>query len=179
VPLALMWLESLVGQPIFTARNLLVSLPAVALLLGWLITRSRLVWPALAVLIALRVVALAPSYGTSPENWRAATAYVLNAARPSDCVAFYPLDASMPFDYYAHRPVQPHVEQYETPTVPAGCPRVWLVASHQGLPTGTAASRAHYAHYVAVRASLARRYPVHTTRSFGYASVIWVELFGR
>ncbi len=42
VPLVLMWLESLVGEPIFTPRNLLVSLPAVALLLGWVITRSRL-----------------------------------------------------------------------------------------------------------------------------------------
>ena len=65
----------------------------------------------------------------------------------------------MPFDYYAGRPVEPHVEQYETPAVPAGCSRVWLVASHQGLPTGTAASRAHYARYVALRAALARRYP--------------------
>ena len=179
VPLALMWLESLVGQPIFTARNLLVSLPAVALLLGWAITRSRLAWPALAVLIALRVVTLVPSYGTSPENWRAATAYVLHAARPGDCIAFYPLDASMPFDYYAHRPVQPHVEQYGTPTVPTGCPRVWLVASHQGLPSGTATSRAHYARYVAVRKSLARDYSNHTVRAFGYASVIWVERFER
>lgn len=179
VPVALMWLWSLVGQPIFTPRNLLVSLPAVALLLGWLLGRSRLGWAALAILIALRLVALVPSYGTSPENWRAATAYVLHAARPGDCIAFYPLDASMPFDYYAHRPVEPHVEQYATPTVPAGCPRVWLVASHQGLPTGTAGSRAHYAGYLAVRKSLARRYPDHTTRSFGYASVIWVELFER
>jgi mannosyltransferase len=184
VPLALMWLESLVGQPIFTARNLLVSLPAVALLLGWVIMSTRVppaaAWLAVGVLIAFRAVALAPSYGTSPENWRAATAYVLNAAEPGDCFAFFPLDASMPFDYYAARPVQPHVEQYETPTVPAGCSRVWLVASHQGLPTGgTATSRAHYAQYAAVRASLARRYPTHTTRSFGYASVIWVELFRR
>ncbi len=179
VPLALMWLESLVGQPIFTARNLLVSLPAVALLLAWAITRSRLAWAALVVLIALRVVALAPSYGTSPENWRAATAYVLHSARPGDCFAFYPLDAQMPFKYYAHRSVQPHVEQYETPTVPTGCPRVWLVASHQGLPTGTAASRAHFATYEAIRGTLARRYPHQSTRSFGYASVIWVQLFGR
>ena len=35
----LIW--SLVGQPIFTPRNLLVSLPAVALLLGWVIMSSR------------------------------------------------------------------------------------------------------------------------------------------
>jgi hypothetical protein len=53
------------------------------------------------------------------------------------------------------------------------------VASHQGLPTGTAASRAHHAGYVAVRDELARRYPNHSTRSFGYASVIWVDLFTR
>ena len=179
VPFALMWLESLVGQPIFTARNLLVSLPAVALLLAWAITRSRLAWPALVVLLALRVVALAPSYDTSPENWSAATAYVLHSARPGDCFAFYPLDAQMPFAYYAREPVEPHIEQYQTPRVPSGCPRVWLVASHQGLPTGTAASRAHYATYEALRRSLARRYPHQSTRSFGYASVIWVQLFGR
>jgi mannosyltransferase len=183
VPVGLMWFWSLIGQPIFTPRNLLVSLPAVALLLGWMIMSSRvaplLAWLAIAVLIALRADTLAPSYGTSPENWRAATAYVLASSRPGDCLAFYPLDASMPFDYYAGRPVQPHVEQYETPTIPTGCGRVWLVASHQGLPTGTATSRAHYARYVAVRTSLARRYPQRTVRSFGYASVIWVELFSR
>ena len=42
VPVALMWLESFIGQPIFTPRNLLVSLPAVALLLAWALLRSRL-----------------------------------------------------------------------------------------------------------------------------------------
>ena len=183
VPVGLMVVWSFIGQPIFTPRNLLVSLPAVSLLLAWVLLRSRSPqWPRgsrSAVLIALRAVALAPSYGTSPENWRAATAYVLHASRPGDCVAFYPLDASMPFDYYAGRPVAPHVEQYVTPAVPAGCSRVWLVASHQGLPSGTATSRAHYARYVAVRRALAQRYPHQVTRSFGYASVIWVSLFTR
>jgi mannosyltransferase len=184
VPVALMWIWSLVGQPIFTARNALVSLPAVALLLGWLIMSSRLppvvAWLTVGVLIVLRGAALAPTYGTSPENWRAATAYVVDAARPGDCIAFYPLDAQMPFDYYAHKPLQPHVEQYEAPRIPSDCPRVWLVASHQGVATGgTAASRAHYARYLAVRSVLARRYADHGTRSFGYASVIWVELFAR
>jgi mannosyltransferase len=183
VPVGLMLIWSFIGQPIFTPRNLLVSLPAVALLLGWAIMTTRvppvLAWVAVAVLIALRAVALAPTYGTSPEDWRAATAFVLHASRPGDCIAFYPLDGSMPFDYYAGRPVQPHVEQYQAPAAPNGCPRVWLVTSHQGLPTGTATSRAHYARYVALRAALARRYPHRSTRSFGYASVIWVELFSR
>lgn len=179
VPVALMWLWSLVGQSLFTPRNALVSLPAVALLLGWLLGRSRLGWAAVAILIGLRVVVLVPSYGVSPEDWRAATAYVLAGERPGDCVSFYPLDAKMPFAYYAGRPVKPYVERYETPRLPSGCARVWLVASHQGQPDGPAPARAHYDAWVALRAELARRYPRHTTTSFGYASVIWVELFSR
>lgn len=177
VPLVLMWLESLVGQPIFTARNLLVSLPAVALVVSWVIAQSRFAWVALVVLVALRAVALVPSYGTSPENWRAATAYVVGHERPGDCVAFYPQDARMPFAYYTHQPVKPYVERYQAPQVPPGCARAWLVASHQGLPTGPASSRAHYARFLAVRGELAHRYRHSFTRSFGYASVIWVELF--
>jgi mannosyltransferase len=179
VPVVLMWIWSVIGQSLFTPRNALVSLPAVALLLGWLLGRSRLGWAAVAILIALRVVALVPSYGTSPENWRAATAYVLKAERPGDCVAFYPLDGKMPFAYYAGQPVRPYVERYETPRLSPACSRVWLVASHQGQPDGPAPSRAHYATYVALRAELASRYPRRTTRSFGYASVIWVQLFAR
>lgn len=177
VPVVLMWLESLVGQSIFTARNLLVSLPAVALLLGWVLTRSRFAWPAVAVVIALRAAVLAPTYGTSPENWRAVTAFVTQAERPGDCVVFYPQDARMPFAYYAGQPVKPYIERYETPAVPSGCARVWLVASHQGLPTGPPASRAHYGRYIALRTELTRRYRQSVTRSFGYASEIWVELF--
>jgi mannosyltransferase len=177
VPVALMWIWSLVAQPVFTPRNALVSLPAVALLLGWLLGRSSVGWAAVAVLIALRVVALAPSYATSPENWRAATAFVLDAERPGDCMAFYPLDAKMPFTYYAGQRVKPYAERYETPRLRSGCARVWLVASHQGQPDGPAASRAHYAKYVALRDELTRQYARSVTRSFGYASVIWVQLF--
>jgi hypothetical protein len=172
-----MWLWSLVGQPLFTPRNALVSLPAVALLLGWLVVRTRLGWVAVAVVLGLRVVALAPSYGTSPEDWRAATDYVTASERPGDCVAFYPLDAQMPFAYYSGQTVKPHVERYDTPSLPAGCQRVWLVASHQGLPSGTATSRTHFARYVALRTRLNREFTGHSTGAFGYASVIWVELF--
>jgi mannosyltransferase len=177
VPIGLMWLWSLVGQPLFTPRNALVALPAVALLVGWLVARWSIGWVAVAVVIALRVVALAPSYGSSPENWRAATHYVTASERPGDCVAFYPLDASMPFAYYSGQSVKPYVERYETPSLPANCRRVWLVASHQGLPSGTASSREHFARYAAVRRALTRGYARNSTRAFGYASVIWVELF--
>ena len=178
VPLGLMWLWSLIGPPLFTPRNALVSLPAMALLVGWLVARTRLGWVAVAVVLALRVVALAPSYGTSPENWRAATAFLTASERPGDCVAFYPLDARMPFAYYAGQPVRPYIERYETPRLPDGCRRVWLVASHQGLPSGTATARAHFARYAALQRALRRRYGRGKTRAFGYASVIWVERFG-
>jgi mannosyltransferase len=177
VPVVLMWLWSLVGQSLFTPRNVLVSLPALALLLGWLLGRSRVGWAVVAILIALRVAVLVPSYGVSPEDWRAATAYVLAAERPGDCVAFYPLDGKMPFAYYAGQPVKPYVERYDAPQLPSGCARVWLVASHQGQPDGPAASRVHYDAYAELRSNLARRYPRQTATPFGYASVIWVELF--
>jgi mannosyltransferase len=177
VPVGLMWLESLLGQPIFTPRNLLVALPAVALLIGWLIAQSRFAWPSLVVLIVLRAVVLVPSYGTSPEDWRAATAYVLGSERAGDCRLFYPQDARMPFAYYAGEPVVPYIERYEAPQLPAGCARVWLVVSHQGQPSGPPAVRAHYARYVALRAALGRAYAHERTRRFGYASKIWVELF--
>jgi mannosyltransferase len=178
VPLGLMWLWSLIGPPLFTPRNALVSLPAVALLLGWLVARTWIGWVAVAVVLILRVVALVPSYGTSPENWRAATAFVTASERPGDCVAFYPLDARMPFAYYAGQAVRPYIERYETPRVPRTCRRVWLVASHQGLPSGTATARAHFARYAVLQRALRHRYGRGKTRAFGYASVIWVERFG-
>ena len=133
VPAAAALLESSVGQSVFQARYLLVSLPAVALLLGWAIAAPHvprvLALVTLAALIALRALQLAPAYGVSPENWRSATAYVVTRARAGDCIAFYPRDNRMPFEYYlpagararAPRPVlptlawgrvRPYVEDY-------------------------------------------------------------------
>jgi uncharacterized membrane protein len=207
VPVGLMWLESLVGQSIFTPRNVLVSLPAVALLLGWGLTRSRvppaLAWLAVAGLIALRALQLGPSYGTSPENWKAATAYVLHRSTASDCVAFYPLDSRMAFGYYVGgsgaggaprsvlpvlpwSEVKPYVERYATLSpaaidgLPARCARLWLVSSHEGQASGPATSRANLARFVALRSALGRAYGGRaTTTSFGYASPVTVELLSR
>jgi len=111
VPAILALLESLVGQSIFQARYLLVSLPAVALLLGWALVaggasaaqRPAARFLALATVLALvvlRALQVAPSYGVSFENWRSATSYVLVRTRPRDCAAFYPQDSRMPFKYY-------------------------------------------------------------------------------
>jgi mannosyltransferase len=186
VPLGLALIESLVGQSIFVPRNLLVCLPAVALLLAVALTHPRVPGLAalalVAALVALRAVPLVDSYGVSPENWKAATAYVVAHARPGDCVAFYPSDARMPFAYYGHTgrpvlpadpwgPLRPYVEDYATARI-TGCPRLWLVSSHEGQPNGTATSKANYARFLALRRSFLVRGEV----SFGYAAVIHVAL---
>lgn len=161
-------------------------------------------WPLAAAFLALRAVQLAPTYAVSPENWRAAAHYVLARAQPGDCIAFYPADGRMAFAYYfdAHgrvapsspRPVLPsapwsthpvYVEDYAT-LGPAGlrrvartCPRLWLVASHQGQRSGTAASRADLARYHRLVQRLDADLRGRTTARFGYAAVIDVALFAR
>ncbi len=208
VPVALAWLESLVGQPIFLPRNLLLSIPAVALLLALGVTDRRvpgaLAWPVLVALLALRVLQLAPSYGVSPEDWQAATAYVMARAQASDCIAFYPSDGRMAFQYYigtrapatarAPRSVLPvapwgqvraYVEDYvslpqsELVRLPSRCPRLWFVSSHQGRQTGPPGSRLNYARYVTLGSTLAAEYARRLTVSFGYASPVRVELLMR
>jgi uncharacterized membrane protein len=208
VPVALAFVESLFGQPIFEPRNLLAAVPAVALLLAIGITDPRLprglAWSAFVVVLGLRAAALAPSYGTSPEDWRGATAYVLARTQPGDCVAFYASDGRMAFQYYlgtgaaavsrAPRSILPvarwgvvrtYVEDYSglTPAqvsrLPGDCRRLWFIASHQGEPSGPAGSRANYRRFVALRGSLERAYPRHRKAKFGYAAVIRVELLSR
>ena len=205
VPFGLALVESYVGQSIYLPRNLLVSLPAVALLLALAVADRRV--PALvgagalAVLLALRALQLAPSYGVSPEDWRTATAYVIDHARPADCLVFYPQDGRMAFRYYlgrtphlaarVPRPVLPpaplsevktYVEAYATlpaqtlAALPSRCPRIWFVSSHRGQADGPAGSKANLARYLALRAALEREYPDQRTVSFGYAAPVRVEL---
>jgi hypothetical protein len=235
IPPVLAWVISRLGHSMFEARYLLLSLPAIALLLAWLITSiAELRWdpgasaagehlptgggrPALATrpvtaslrlfalallagLLTLRVLQLAPTYGVSTEPWRGVTARVLASQRPGDCVAFYPLDSRMAFRYYlpangpVPRPViptlpwsqiRPYVEDYSTVSrsqvahLPAACPRVWLISSHQGHNAGTATGRRHYRRFLALSAALARRYERSSTATFGSARLITVELFSR
>jgi mannosyltransferase len=193
IPVALALVESLVGQSIFLPRNLLMTLPAVGLLLAWGITRrgGLLALPLLAALVALRALQLAPAYGVSPEDWRSATAYLLKRSAPGDCSAFYPTDGRNAFRYYLHgrapRSVLPavpwtssraYIENYATLTGrPGGCPRLWLISSHEGQPDGPARSRANRARYFALRTALQSDYAHARTRSFGYAAPVTVELF--
>jgi hypothetical protein len=194
VPVGLALVESLLGQSIFLPRNLLMSLPAVSVLLAWGITHTRVPLAMggalLAALITLRALQLAPAYGVSPEDWRGATAYVLRDKQAQDCIAFYPTDGRNPFRYYMRarppRSVLPavpwtdaraYIEDYATLTKPpAGCARLWLVSSHQGQPDGPVASRRNRARYFALRAQLEGHYGHHGARNFGYAAPVTVEL---
>ncbi|MDQ6822120.1 MAG: glycosyltransferase family 39 protein [Actinomycetota bacterium] len=204
VPVALAWLESLVGQPIFLPRNVLMASVPVAILVALAVTDRRL--PVLAggallvVLIGLRAVQVGASYGVSPEDWKGATAYVLARSSSSDCAVFYPSDGRMAFRYYlsepapraAPLPILPaapwtraptYVEDYaslnasQLSSVPARCPRLWLISSHEGQAKGPSGARANYARYLRLRAQLAREYPRRVTAKFGYASPVHIELF--
>jgi mannosyltransferase len=208
VPVVLSLLESLLVQPVTLSRVALVSLPAASILLAWGAMDHRLPrllgWSAIGVVLALRILELAPTYGASPENWRAATAHVLAAARPGDCIAFYPSDGRQAFSYYigartpaaARAPrsvlpavpwseVKPFVEDYTSPStsalarIEATCPRLWFVSSHRGQKRGPPVSRSDYARYRALLGSLTRGYAHHRTVTYGWASPVRVELFSR
>jgi mannosyltransferase len=204
LPAALTFLYSLVSQPVFVPRNVLVSTPAVALAFAPALADRR--WPRfvaaglLVAVLAARAVPVVRAYGVSPEPWRAVTAQVLAQSRPGDCIAFYPADARMAFQYYvgtglgvrrAPRAVlpagpwgvvRPYVEEYAVPSAAelarrtAGCERMWLVSSHEGQPNGPAVARAHRAQWFALSAALRRRFGAGPVTKHGYASVIHVQL---
>ena len=173
VPLALAWLESLVGQPVFLPRNLLIVLPAVAVLLALAVTdlasaatdrasatdrapaadrasapaevgRRSAGWLLLGALLALRALPLADAYGVSPENWRAAAAHVLTRAAAGDCIAFYPSDTRMAFAYYVGSP--------------AGAPRSILPAAAWDRP------RPYVEDYATIAPALLQRLPAACPR---------------
>jgi mannosyltransferase len=211
VPAALTFLYSLVSQPIFVPRNLLISSPAVALALAPVVSDRR--WPralaavALVAVLALRAIPVGASYAVSPEPWQTVTTDVLAQARPGDCIAFYPEDGRMAFQYYvgtgaaaiARAPrsilpivpwgvVKPYVEDYDNLSPAqitaraAGCRRIWFVSSHEGQANGPARARANRAQYLRLDAELERSFGsgrAGPINKYGYASTIHVQLLRR
>ncbi len=109
VPTVLTLIVYAAGEPIELWRVAILGMPALALLMAWVLLRPE-VTPALgvagvAVLLALRLLQVIPSYGVSSEPWNAAAAYVLksSSAERAPCVASYPQDGREPFDYYLLR----------------------------------------------------------------------------
>lgn len=206
VPVIVMLAASLAGEPVELQRAVILVIPAVAILLGAGLGSRRLPaaigWSGLTLLLAMRILVLAPTYGTQPEDWQAATAHVASVGRPGACLFFYPEDGRMPFDYYlrgrpaaaglvpAYPPVpwsvvRPYVENYSLPSAAglAGivrrCPQLWVIASHQGHRPGPPESVRDLQRYHGLLAGLRASYP-HVHRSkFGYAAVIHLTLFSR
>lgn len=206
VPSLLDLVESFAAQSIFQSEYLLISAPAVALGLAWWCLETNMARSAglacLAGLILLRGAQILPTYGVSPEDWRAATSYVLRHARPGDCVAFYPSDGRNAFDYYVEtarpsdsslpRPVlppapfsvvKPYVEDYATLSrnavraLGSRCDRLWLVSSHVGVKGASAQSSLHYERYETLLDRLGSTYPHRHRTQFGYAQAIEVFVF--
>ena len=205
VPAVLALAAGLVGEPIELSRAAILLIPALALLLGWGLWHPSLPRGAglatLGVLLALRVLQLAPSYGTSPENWRAASDYVLAATRADPaCVAFYPEDGRTPFDYYLGRSAEaadltpvlpaapwsqmrPYVEKYaplrDPDRLAARCPRLWLITSHEGRAYGPPTSQRHFLRYLGVLTELENAYGSPSLKPFGYSAPVHVYRFTR
>jgi hypothetical protein len=140
VPTVLTLLAYAVGEPIELPRVTILELPALALLVAWLLMRPQtmpaLGMAAVGVVLVLRLMQVIPGYGASSEPWKAATQYAVRAAAPgkTTCVVFYAQDARVLFDYYLRalhlsetdptanlrpllpslpwRSVKPYVEQY-------------------------------------------------------------------
>ncbi len=209
VPTALIVVAYAAGEPIELARVAILVMPPLALLMAWVLMRPT-VTPLLgvagvAVLLALRLAQVIPSYGVSSEPWKAVTAYVLKSTpneRPA-CIAFYPQDGRQVVDYYllrttggaagnpdpALRPVlptlpwrtvRPYVERYGTldagqlARIARQCPRLWLLASHEGQTNGTHQSLVNLRRYQRLEDQLGALYPHAALRTFGWASAIRV-----
>ena len=121
IPLVIAVVAAAAGEPVELARIAILMMPALSLLLAWVLigprdglaaVPGRLGGPGvsfalglglLGVVLALRLAVLIPSYGATPEPWKQAAARVLAGSRAGDCVAFYPQDGRMPFGYYVQR----------------------------------------------------------------------------
>jgi uncharacterized membrane protein len=127
VPTVITLIAYRAGEPIELPRVTILELPALALLLAWLLLRPQvrplLGAAAVAVILVLRLLQVIPSYAASPEPWNVATAYVLRstpAVQPA-CVIFYAQDGRETFDYYLHAlsPARPDPAPALRPVLPA------------------------------------------------------------
>lgn len=154
-------------KPIFLAKYLIVSLPAVALLAGGAVGSLRPVVAAVAaacILVALSGPELRTWYEfRGLEDWRTLTAYVLERARPADGAVYNAQYARDTFEDYSgssDRPVPTNV-----PPSAADRPRLWLVLAHSQPVTES------------LRSALAQKYRLESRQVFD--GDIAVELYVR
>ncbi len=152
------------ARPLFLPRYFIFCLPALLLLAAAGLARLRSAWllaPALLVFVALSLRGTMSYYQQDFDlhrgDWREVSHYVLTHAQSGDAVVFHIAMGRMPYEYYhsllgaASAPVvlYPHrgdritfldfVDNLDMGQLERSLPqypRVWLVLSHAGTPTG-------------------------------------------
>jgi mannosyltransferase len=108
LPAVIAALVSLV-HPIFMARYLIFSLPAMALLAAAGMTMMKRMHAGILLVIALcatSVPTIFKDYHKPREDWRAASSAILASAQPGDAVVFFPFYTRIMLDYYHDRSPQ-------------------------------------------------------------------------
>jgi mannosyltransferase len=154
-----------IARPMFVARYFIFCLPAFILLASAGLVRIPRVWllaPALIVFAALSLKGTLSYYDhdfdLDRDDWRSASYYVLNQARPGDVVIFHIAMGRMPYEFYKSvytgRGPEPTViypargdridyrdfmgkpSQEFLQSVPAQYDRVWVVLKNNQTKTG-------------------------------------------
>jgi hypothetical protein len=105
LPAVIAALVSLV-HPIFMARYLIFSLPAMALLAATGATAMKRMHTGVVLVVALcatSVPTILKDYHKPREDWRAASRAILTSAHPGDAVVFFPFYTRIMLDYYRDR----------------------------------------------------------------------------
>jgi hypothetical protein len=121
VPVLCICLVSLVA-PSFVDRYMFSSLPALILLTAAGLSHFRpkvlsLIAASLLLILSVRAV-FTDYYPRKKEDWRSATRFVAQNARPGDAIIFYSVLAEVPFEYYyakANGPADALVPVYPRP----------------------------------------------------------------
>jgi len=98
-----------VVHPIFLARYLIFSLPAMILLAAagmMTMTRMRLGLILVIALCAMSVPTIFRDYHKPREDWRSASKSILASAQAGDAVVFFPFYTRIMLDYYHDRYLQ-------------------------------------------------------------------------
>lgn len=189
LPIATVLAVSLV-RPIFVARYLMICTPAAALAtaVGVRSIPNRCARSAVGIaIITITAVAARTAYsdpmGSVPQDYRAATAYLLREARPGDALFFYPAPTRAAYEAYRRNqpgpevifPAHPAGSEYldlisqplaeVLPDIPMTRPRVFLVIS--SFPPATRDLGADV-----VRAWVAHRYRLQNTAPFTNIDVL-------
>jgi mannosyltransferase len=153
-------------RPVFLPRYLLTCVAPLVLLAAAGLTRARPRWVAAIVVLVMLALSVRGTlayyradFDLSRENWRDATHYVLQNARPGDGILFHSAQARMPFEYYAdEKPARSEVRvifpaygeegrlsyldflanarNAPLAALPSHYRRVWLVLAHNQLKDG-------------------------------------------